>query len=210
MWHVLTDFDGTITLEDVAEILLHRFTGEAWMGPEREFRAERIGVREAMRREFALITAPPEALLETIEREARLDPEFPGFLEFARSRGIGVEIASEGLDFYAAPLLRRWGLDVETRINRAVWEDGRMRIEYPYADPTCTLCGCCKMGRVLQLRAAGRRVAYVGDGHSDLCPAVEADAVFAKGHLADLCRREGIAFRPFRNFGDVRREMASW
>ncbi|HKZ47329.1 MAG TPA: phosphatase, partial [Thermoplasmata archaeon] len=87
MWHVVSDFDGTVTTEDVAEILLNHFTGDAWMVIEDEFRAERIGVREAMRRQFALLREPREAMLEVVDAQARLDPEFPGFLEEARSRG---------------------------------------------------------------------------------------------------------------------------
>jgi len=210
MWHVVSDFDGTVTAVDVAEILLAHFTGDRWLEVERELLGERIGVRESMRREFALVTASREEMLAVLDREARLDAEFPPFLEFARSRGLPVEILSEGLEFYIAHLLRKWGLEVPFRTNRDIWEDGRMRITYPYADATCTLCGTCKMGRVLQLRAAGKQVAYIGDGASDLCPALEATAVFAKGHLARLCEREELPFHPFNDFGDVRRVMAAW
>jgi 2,3-diketo-5-methylthio-1-phosphopentane phosphatase len=205
MWHVVTDFDGTVTREDVAEILLREFTGDGWLAVENEFRAERIGVREAMEREFALLGQDREALLEVVDRRAELDPEFPEFVREAAAAGVGVEIASEGLEFYVAHLLGKWRLPLPFRANREVWAAGRMRLDHPFADATCRLCGTCKMGRVLQLRAAGKRVAFVGDGHSDLCPAVEADRVYAKGHLAALCRREGIEFIPFEDFGDVRR-----
>ena len=205
MWHVVSDFDGTITREDVAEIVLTHFTGDAWMAVEREFRAERIGVREAMRREFALLGEDRDALLEIVDQRAELDPEFPPFVREAQAAGVPVEIASEGLEFYIVHLLRKWGLDLPHRANRDMWEGGRMRLEHPYEDATCRLCGTCKMGRVLQLRAAGKRVAFVGDGHSDLCPAVEADLVYAKGHLAMLCRREDIDYIPFEHYGDIRR-----
>jgi 2,3-diketo-5-methylthio-1-phosphopentane phosphatase len=210
MWHVVADFDGTVTREDVTVILLNHFTGDRWQQIEDDLDSERIGTREAVRREFELIGAPREAMLEVAEREAEMDPDFPSFVTFARERGIGIEIMSEGLDFYAARLLRAWGVDVPLRTNRAVWEDGAFRIEYPYADNSCTLCGACKMGRVLQLKAGGDQVAYVGDGHSDLCPAVEAHAVFAKGHLARLCDREEIPFEPYDTFADVQRVMAAW
>ncbi|TMA07830.1 MAG: phosphoserine phosphatase, partial [Methanobacteriota archaeon] len=97
------------------------------------------------------------------------------------------EIVSEGLDFYVRHLMRKWDLPLPLRTNHAVFEEGRIRIEYPWADATCTLCGTCKLLRLFQLRTEGFRMAYVGDGHSDLCPAVEADVVFAKRELADLC-----------------------
>jgi 2-hydroxy-3-keto-5-methylthiopentenyl-1-phosphate phosphatase len=43
----------------------------------------------------------------------------------------------------------------------------------------------------------------VGDGRSDFEAAVEADQVFAHSVLAEECQRQGIPFRPFRDFGDV-------
>ena len=210
MWHVVADFDGTVTREDVMVILLNHFTGDRWHAIEEDLDAERIGTREAVRREFELIDAPREAMLEVAEREAEMDPGFPSFAAFLQGRGIGLEIMSEGLDFYVEHLLRKWGVDVPLRTNRAVWEDGALGIEYPYADNTCTLCGTCKMRRVLQLKAAGKDVAYVGDGHSDLCPAVESHAVFAKGHLARLCDREEIPYERYETFADVERVMSTW
>src|SRR5437879_5580140 len=76
-----------------------------------------------------------------------------------------------------------------------------------WADATCTLCGTCKLLRLFQLRTEGFRMAYVGDGHSDLCPAVEADVVFAKRELAELCAEESIAYTTFVNFADVQRHL---
>ncbi len=207
---VLTDFDGTVTQTDVAEDILDEFAPAAWWDIEEEHRARTIGTREAMVRQFALVRAKEAEVLRFVDEHVRLDETFPPFVAFCASRGIRLEIVSEGLDVYLRPLLRKWNIDVPVRTNRAVFEDGRVKISYPYADPTCTLCGTCKLGRLFELRVQGYRVAYVGDGHSDLCPAVEADTVFAKDELADLCREEAIDFIPFDTFADVQREMARW
>jgi 2-hydroxy-3-keto-5-methylthiopentenyl-1-phosphate phosphatase len=48
---------------------------------------------------------------------------------------------------------------------------------------------------------------YIGDGHSDLCPALEADHVFAKAELAELCDQEKIAYISFNRFSDVQRNL---
>jgi 2-hydroxy-3-keto-5-methylthiopentenyl-1-phosphate phosphatase len=207
---VLTDFDGTITTSDIAELLLARFAPGEWEDIERLHRARAIGTRETMARQFALLRADREALLRVVRSESRMDPTFPAFLRFCRAYDIHVEIASEGLDFYVEELMKMWNLAVPVRTNRAVFEDGRVRIEYPYADPTCTLCGTCKLGRVFGLRAAGCEVVYIGDGDSDLCPALEADRVFAKDRLAVLCSEESIPYVRFQEFADVEREMAGW
>ena len=85
-----------------------------------------------------------------------------------------------------------------------------MRIDYPWADATCTLCGTCKLLRLFELRTEGYRTAYVGDGHSDLCPALEADIVFAKEELARLCDEEEIPYTHFERFADVQRGLAGF
>ncbi len=207
---VLSDFDGTITMTDVAEDLLARFAPKEWEEIERLHRARGIGTREAMARQFALVHARREELVEYAKRTARMDPAVPAFLRFCGGRGIPFEIVSEGLDFYLHALIKSWNLDVPVRTNRAVFEDGRVRIEYPFADPTCTLCGTCKLNRVFELRASSYRVVYIGDGDSDLCAAVEADHVFAKRRLAELCDSEEIAYTPFEEFSEIEREMGTW
>ena len=207
---VLSDFDGTITTADVAEALLARFASPEWEEIEAQHRSRALGTRETMARQFALLSGTREDLLGYVRQNARMDPTFPRFLRFCRARGIPLEIVSEGLDFYIVELMKIWRVEVPLRTNRAVFQDGGVRIEYPFADPTCTLCGTCKLDRVFELRTAGYRVVYIGDGDSDLCPAVEADAVFAKDRLAELCDAEGISYRRFRDFAEIEREMERW
>ncbi|HLE96908.1 MAG TPA: MtnX-like HAD-IB family phosphatase [Candidatus Thermoplasmatota archaeon] len=205
---VVTDFDGTITKRDVAELLLQEFTGDAWRAIEALH--PKIGTRETLARQFALVRATRDQLVATAEKLAELDPAFPPFVEFCRQHTVPLEIVSEGLDAYLLPLLRRWGLDVPYRTNGATFYGEEIALTFPYADATCTLCGTCKMGRVLQLRARGFTVAYVGNGISDLCPALEADLVFAKDDLARLCREHGRDHIVFRDFADVQRGLAEW
>ncbi len=207
---VLSDFDGTITTTDIAEMVLARFAPPEWEAIEQLHRARRIGTRETMARQFALVRGDRKALLEFVRAEARMDPGFPAFLRTCHASGIHFEIVSEGLDFYVNELMKMWGLDVPVRTNRAVFDHASVRIEYPYEDPTCTLCGTCKLARLFELRTSGFQVAYIGDGDSDLCPAVEADRVYAKDRLADLCDAEEIPYRRFRDFTDIAREVVTW
>lgn len=207
---VLTDFDGTVTRTDVAEDILRAFAPPEWWAIEEEHRARKIGTRETMLRQFALVRASEAEMLRFVDEHVRLDDTFPPFVAACRRRGVLLEIVSEGLDFYLHHLLAKWEIDVPVRTNTTTFEGGRVRISHPYADPTCDLCGTCKLRRLFELRVAGYQVSYVGDGHSDLCPAVEADVVFAKAELAELCREEEIDFIPFESFADVRRELDRW
>lgn len=207
---VLTDFDGTVTRTDVAEDILEEFAPPEWWDIEEQHRAREIGTRETMIRQFALVHATQEQMLRFVDGHVRLDETFPAFVAYCRRRGILLEIVSEGLDFYLRHLLDKWRISLPVRTNRTTFEAGRVHISYPFADPTCNLCGTCKLGRLFELRTQGHRVVYVGDGHSDLCPAIEADVVFAKKELAELCRDEEIDFIPFDTFADVQKEMDRW
>ena len=207
---VLTDFDGTITRTDVAVGILEEFAPAEWWDIEELHRARKIGTRETMVRQFALVRARETDLLRFVDRAVTMDETFRDFVLFCRNRGYVLEIVSEGLDLYVRYLLRKWDIEVPVRTNHAVMEDGHVRIEYPWADATCTLCGTCKLLRLFELRANGYLMAYVGDGHSDLCPAIEADLVFAKAELASLCRDEEIEFVPFNDFSDVQRGLEGW
>src|SRR3970040_2806975 len=134
---VLSDFDGTITTTDIAEMILARFAPPEWERIEMLHRARRIGTRETMARQFALLSSDRATLLDFVRSEARMDPVVPAFLGLWRARGIEVEIVSEGLDFCVHELMDMWGLDLPVRTNRAVFEDGGVRIEHPFQDPHC-------------------------------------------------------------------------
>lgn len=205
---VLTDFDGTITRTDVAEAILDEFAPATWWDIEELHRSRKIGTRESMVRQFALLHAKQSDLLRFVDEHVEMDESFPDFVAYCAARGILLEIVSEGLDFYVRHLMRKWDLRIPVRTNHAVFDEGSIRIEYPWADATCTLCGTCKLLRLFQLRTEGYRIAYVGDGHSDLCPAIEADVLFAKAELAQLCEEEDIRYRKFDGFADIQQILA--
>jgi 2-hydroxy-3-keto-5-methylthiopentenyl-1-phosphate phosphatase len=56
---------------------------------------------------------------------------------------------------------------------------------------------------VRRFQADGARGVYTGDGLSDRAAAEVADRRFAKGKLADHCRKQGIPFLPFESLVDV-------
>jgi 2-hydroxy-3-keto-5-methylthiopentenyl-1-phosphate phosphatase len=216
---VLTDFDGTITRTDVGEAILNEFAASEWGAVKALQGKRKVGTRESILRRLvvarqreeeafaiAIRRAGPE-MVRFVDRIAQLDDSFQEFVAFCRRSGLRLEVVSEGLDLYIGHLLRKWNLDLPVRTNQVNLDGGRVRIEYPWADATCILCRTCKLLRLFQLRTEGYRIAYVGDGPSDLCPAVEADLVFAKGELATLCEVEAIPYWPFDRFADVQQHL---
>jgi 2-hydroxy-3-keto-5-methylthiopentenyl-1-phosphate phosphatase len=85
-------------------------------------------------------------------------------------------------------------------------------LEFSDALGDCPRCGprSCKAAILRELRRPGDVVLVFGDGPSDLCPAREADLVFARGHLAERCAAEGLEWRPLTDFGLVLAEVDAW
>src|SRR5213596_1255849 len=104
---VLTDFDGTITRTDVAEAILEEFAPASWWDIEELHRARKIGTRESMAREFALLHAKQADLIRFVDDHVEMDDTFRDFAAFCQRRQIPLEIVSEGLDFYVRQPMRR-------------------------------------------------------------------------------------------------------
>ncbi len=206
---VLCDFDGTVSAEDVGNLLFRTFARGADPGDvvDRWKRGE-ISSRECLEHEASLARCTSGQLQEFVQG-CRLDPYFKDFHDFARQRGIEVVVLSDGLDRYIEQLLLRHGLGaIEFFANRLHLDGDTLRVEFPWYNMLeCTDCGCCKTHHLYRYRQEGYFIVYVGDGLSDRCPCENADLVFAKGDLLAHCRRQKIDCIEFRNFRDVEREV---
>jgi 2,3-diketo-5-methylthio-1-phosphopentane phosphatase len=207
--HVYVDFDGTIMQRDTTDVLLERFAMPQWHAVEEEWAAGRIGSRECMARQIALLRATP-ADLEAAIAELEIDPDFPGFLGHCRAQGLGVTIVSDGLDLVIASTLRRHGLDVPYFANHLVSDGGdRWHLEFPNARPACAAAsGHCKCARTEA--HADKMVVVIGDGRSDFCIAGRADLVLAKSKLIEECRSAGLPHVPFRGFHEAADLLRGW
>jgi 2-hydroxy-3-keto-5-methylthiopentenyl-1-phosphate phosphatase len=201
-WKILCDFDGTVVANDVTDCLLEGFAGAAWRAIERDWELGRIGSRECMQRQIALLEAAPPALDKAVAQMVP-DPGFAGFVALARDLEIPLTIVSDGLDRVIRDILRRIKLvDIEIKSSRfAYLGDGRWRLEFPHARPDCQSAACtCKCAVA---REDGRRTLLIGDGRSDFCVAQAADFVFAKHKLLDHCRDRGIPHAAFGDFTEA-------
>ena len=156
---ILIDYDGTISLTDVTEILLAEHVAAAvWEDAEVDYDAGRMGSRRLMSWEVSIIDADPAVLRAT----AAAQPHDPGFVSFVRramAAGIPVEIVSDGYGFFIQPALEALGVgDLPIVTARTTFAGRRPALEFPNGHPTCHVCGTCKRQRVLTHRATGRRV----------------------------------------------------
>lgn len=207
--HVFVDFDGTIVPCDATDVLFDRFASPAWRDVEADWQSGRIGSRECLARQAALMKATPAALDAAVD-DLDIDVGFKTFLRTCREHGVTVSVISDGFDRVIARVLRRHGLSLPFTANRLepVGDSG-WRLGFPHAREDCrALAGHCKCATA-HADSRGLEV-VVGDGRSDFCVAGEADLVFAKSKLLELCRANGTPHEPFEDFFDVAEHLASW
>lgn len=204
-WIVQCDFDGTISVDDVTDTLLQRFGRDGWQALEVAWEQGRIGSRECMKGQVALLDMSEAELVAHLDGMA-VDPHFAAFVQAARRSGIAVQVVSDGLDRAIAHVLHRHGLDdLPVFANRLVQTGEReWQMQSPHADPHCLRAsGNCKCARAAEQQAVRTKVLYIGDGSSDFCVAGRADLVLAKSSLIGHCRARGIAHRPFVDFAEA-------
>ena len=200
-WHIVCDFDGTITRTDVIDNILQRFADPSWEAIEDQWLQGEIGSRECLSRQLALVKASPAELLayfDTIE----IDPDFPDFVDHVIGLGASIEVVSDGIEQGIARILSRNYVSLlpilANRLRQV--DQNSWRIDFPYSSDACRAAsGNCKC----KSTPRNKRVLVIGDGKSDMCVASTADFVFAKGSLADYCETNKIPHARFDTFAEV-------
>ncbi len=109
---IISDFDATISLIDTGLAMINTLAPEdaavAW-DDEHAWRRGEISSMECLRRQWRLFRRTPEDVWEFVDA-LQLDEGFFDLLELVRSRGAGLAVVSDGLDFYADRIFARHGL----------------------------------------------------------------------------------------------------
>ncbi|MBE0644236.1 MAG: MtnX-like HAD-IB family phosphatase [Bacteroidetes bacterium] len=202
---IFTDFDGTVTREDVGEALLRHFSTDEDIDAtlERWSRGE-VNAAETYQRLYAAAPHLTESALDAFLVGFEIDPSFARFVDWCREHRYPLTVLSDGFDAYIERLLRRAAVEVEVKANRMRLGEGAPELDFPYTDRRCPQLAHCKSNHVALLSQDEDLVIYVGDGSSDFEAAGFADMVFARGPLENWCQEHNITFRRFYSFTTVR------
>lgn len=199
-WAVVSDFDGTLTLEDVGDAILIEFGVFTPADIERSYGPGQ-SVEEWMKRGFARLEASRPSIEAFILREMKPRPGLRAFSRFCADGRVPFDIVSGGADIYARPLLKAWGVKARTSFGRTRRKDAGWNVRYE--DLAGRTLPAFKAARVKHYRDRGFAVLFCGDAPSDLRAAGLADKVYAAGRLRGLCRARGIRFSPLRDLRDA-------
>lgn len=171
---MFSDFDGTMSLQDVGYHLFHHFSAgknaaliPAWQSGE-------MSSREILRAEAALCQFTDTAFRDYVMTHV-LDPSLGLFSRQIAASGGEFIVLSDGLRPYIDLLLAKHDLSFEVIANDAAIVDGALRINFPYENHRCGFCGSCKRERIAErlpailARDPETVILFAGDGMSDRC-----------------------------------------
>ena len=202
---VLCDFDGTITTVDTAEWVLGKYAQGDWRLFDRQFEDGEISLEECLNREFSLVKASKEQILEELKHVVIFRPNFKKLAEYCKENYAPLIIVSAGLDFVIRHFLKLNDcLDlVEVFAPKTSFNTDGIRFAFPkLSDRTSDNF---KDDAVRCYKGHNKKVIYVGDGPADYAAAKNADYSFAieGSRLAKMCRKNGIPCRTITDFQEI-------
>jgi len=203
------DFDGTITLDDMGFFLLDTFADKEWREWLKLYQEDKITVGEFNSRAFATVRAAREEMIEATLSRVKLREGFSELVGYCRQKDLRIAIVSNGLDFYIASILASAGLDnIETHAAKSWFRPGGLEVKYLGPDGI-PVDSDFKAAYTKMFLKEGYRVAYIGNGPSDINPASLSHYIFAREGLLENCQKRNLPCQPFNDFHDVIKELDS-
>jgi len=212
MVKIFIDFDGTITKNDVGDVLFEKFGGAICQSYIADYRRGIISATSCFRLESEACGEIEASQFDEFIRKQEIDSSVKDFFLFCEKSGFECCIVSDGMDYYIEKILKNHGIQRVPFCSNHLelipcGRDGMITLglSFPYTDEECDRCACCKRNIMLTRSADEDFIVYVGEGYSDRCPVRYADVVFAKDELLRFCRQEKIPHTEYGSFSDVLR-----
>jgi len=203
---VFFDFDNTITLYDILDDMLKRFSKDNhWLMLEKKWERGEIGSRDCLNGQVSGLRVKRRGLDEYLKK-VRIDPYFKKLISLLHIHKIKAFILSDSFDYILNCILKNneiEGLNIYS--NKLRFQKDRLVPDFPFLNKKCLFCGHCKAKNLLANTDKDSIIIYVGDGHSDICPAKYADIVFAKEDLLKHFKENNLYCLPYKSLGGVYR-----
>ena len=202
-YQVYFDFDNTITVFDVLDDIIKRFSiNKKWISIEKRWKQGKIGSKECLKRQLASVRISRKELLKYLS-SIKLDLHFKKLYAFLKDKGIHPVILSDDFSFIIKRLLLNNDVKgIKVYSNELKFKKDRLVLSFPHTNNSCFMCAHCKKKNLLK-KPFSDKIIYIGDGFSDVCPAKQADIVFAKGSLLKYFRKAQRKCVAIKDLGDV-------
>ena len=202
---IVSDFDGTISKKDGLYTFISRYAKGDWQKIEQDWTLGKISSKECLVKEFELIPNLTEDLVLNFVSSLEIDDYFVKFYEYVTQNNIDFYIVSDGIDYFIAKILYKYGLeDMKIISNHGEFVNKTFKISFPNDSPKCiNNAGTCKCNVLETLRRKYKKIYYIGDGVSDFCVSNKPDILFAKSKLAAYCKQQNTDYEEFEAFDDI-------
>jgi 2-hydroxy-3-keto-5-methylthiopentenyl-1-phosphate phosphatase len=216
---VLSDFDGTITLNDTFQNIMEKFGQGDWRAVDEQYVKGEITLEECLRRQGAMVRASKPQILAELDQVTKFRPGFDDLVTYCNTNRFPLAVVSAGLDFVIKHFLTRQNLRNKVELVAAVARCTRMGIKFDFLRLKDNRSLSFKDDTVRYYKTLADTVAYVGDGPWDLQAIRNADIRFVvkNSKLAQLCKEQEVQATTVTDFIEMvallqkkRSERDSW
>jgi len=198
-----SDFDGTITVDDISFLILDKYARGDWRAVLEDYKSGRITVGQFNTRAFRLVNEEKAVLEDYVIKNYRIRTGFTRLVDYCRQKGICFVVVSNGLDFYIRAILADLNMG-EIEVYSASSEFGNEHIETVYRSPNGTvLDDGFKETYSHFFMGQGYRILYAGNGASDAPAASLAEHAFATDSLVKRLDGLGVSYTAFTHLDEI-------
>lgn len=203
---VFFDFDNTMTSFDALDAIIERFAVDRrWMALEARWKKGEIGSRQCLTGQLKSLRVTKRSLQDYLD-SVRVDPWTKKLFHWLKQHQAKPIILSDNFSWIINYVLKKNNIKgIKVYANRLAFKKDQLIPSFPYVS-SCSRCGHCKKSQ-FPVSSKGKTIVYIGDGRSDMCPASEADFVFAKDPLWSYLKKKKRPCRKFLDFKDIYRYL---
>lgn len=193
---LITDFDGTVIKKDFFWFIIDKLMTKEDIQPWDDYKAGNITHFDALNQIFKKIHIN-ESDLRKIILELPVEECFTELVEYCGNNDIDIYIVSAGADYYINIILDYLGIrnSVNLIANESVYskENGlQMTKLHENSVFYSENYGINKESVIRFMKSKYDFIVFAGDGTPDYKAAIQADKVFARGTLLELCGKYNI------------------
>lgn len=204
---LVCDFDGTWSVADVGNELCERYGAPDWRAHLERWARGELSPHEAAFAMWSTVTAEVHELVAHAREVGILRRDHERLLAEANAGKVTLVLASGGYELYIAPLLGESRASFRDLYCHELGYDaeGVFRPTLRHGELACATCALCKGELVRCLVRDGERVAFAGDGYTDLCVIETGVPIFAVAGsvLERACRERGVKHVSFESWSEV-------
>ena len=202
---VLSDFDGTVTLNDTFQNVLEKFGQGDWRAVDDQYVKGEITLEECLRRQGGMVRASKTQLLDALDQVTKFRLGFDNLAEYCKTNHYPLVLVSAGLDFVIKHFLMRKNLMDKVELFAAVAKCTPMGIKFDFRKLKDNRSMNLKDDTVRYYKTRADTVVYIGDGRWDLQALRSADLRFAikNSKLALLYKEQEIQATTVADFTEM-------